>query len=93
MFPPGFSGGRGWVFRSPPRRIPRCISLELNMPRSRGRKECIAILGAMLACSMAGLTGCERSERVLDIEAPGVDVEVDRTEDGDVDVHVDEDPD
>jgi hypothetical protein len=42
---------------------------------------------------MAGLTGCERSERVLDIEAPGVDVEVDRTADGDVDVRVDEHPD
>jgi hypothetical protein len=34
-----------------------------------------------------GLSGCERKERVIDIEAPGVDVEVDRNIDtGEVEV-------
>ncbi len=38
------------------------------------------------------LPGCERKERVLDIKAPGVDVEVDKTEKGsgksDIDIKV-----
>jgi hypothetical protein len=45
----------------------------------------------------AGITlglvaGCERKERVLDIQTPGADVEVDRNIDtGEVDVEVDKD--
>jgi hypothetical protein len=35
----------------------------------------LAVLGPL------GLAGCERKERVVDIEAPGVDVEVDRNVD------------
>lgn len=51
------------------------------------------LLGVAVTCSLAGASGCEREERVLDIEAPGVDVEVDKTSDGALDVHVDEQPD
>lgn len=48
----------------------------------------------LLASSFAGLgacalTGCERKEKVIDIETPGTDVEVERNVDtGQVDVEV-----
>jgi len=39
-----------------------------------------------------GLTGCERKEKVLDIETPGVDVEVERNVDtGEVEVETNND--
>ncbi len=39
---------------------------------------------------LAGVSGCERKERVIDIKAPGVSIEVDRDKDsGRVDVDVD----
>jgi hypothetical protein len=41
------------------------------------------------ACVALGVTGCERKERVLDIETPRADVEVDRNIDtGEVEVDV-----
>jgi hypothetical protein len=44
---------------------------------------------ASLGC--LGLAGCERKERVVDIEAPGVDVEVDRNVDtGEVEINATE---
>jgi hypothetical protein len=46
-----------------------------------------AFVGSCLALSM--VPGCERKERVLDIDTPGVDVEVDRDVDtGEVEVDV-----
>ena len=44
------------------------------------------------ACIALGVVaGCERKERVLDIETPGADVEVDRNIDtGEVEVDVDD---
>jgi hypothetical protein len=36
---------------------------------------------AAAACAVS-LAGCERKERVLDIEAPGVDIEVNKTKRG-----------
>jgi len=52
----------------------------------------------LLAASFAGvgmcaLTGCERKEKVIDIETPGGDVEVERNKDtGRVDVEIDTPP-
>jgi hypothetical protein len=47
-----------------------------------------AALGAAMA---AGLAGCEQKEKVLDVEGPGIDIEVERsTSDGSIDVQVDE---
>jgi hypothetical protein len=38
-----------------------------------------------------GVAGCERKERVLDVQTPGADVEVDRNIDtGEVEVEVDD---
>jgi hypothetical protein len=45
----------------------------------------------MAACTgmIAGLTGCERKEKILDIETPGGDIEVERSTDtGKVDVDI-----
>jgi hypothetical protein len=65
--------------------------------RGRGRRNCnkgcdmfcyqnkkrLGLFGACLLTALGplGLAGCERNERVVDIEAPGVDVEVDRNVD------------
>jgi hypothetical protein len=39
--------------------------------------------------SVCALTGCERKEKVIDVETPGGDVEVQRNKDtGEVDVEV-----
>jgi len=47
-----------------------------------------ALLTLVTGWGAATLTGCERKERVVDIEAPGVDVEVDRNVDtGEVEVN------
>jgi hypothetical protein len=47
---------------------------------------------ALAACTITfTLAGCERKERVLDIQTPGTDVEVDRNIDtGEVEVNVDD---
>jgi hypothetical protein len=50
------------------------------------------LVGVVLLSSIA-TPGCERSERVLDVEAPGIDIEVDKSESGEIDVHVDDKPD
>jgi hypothetical protein len=43
------------------------------------------------ACVALGIAGCERKERVLDIQTPGADVEVNRNIDtGEVEVDVDD---
>ena len=46
-----------------------------------------SVLAVASTVGALALSGCERKERVLDIEAPGVDVEVDRNIDtGEVEV-------
>lgn len=51
-----------------------------------------------LACALFAvipmtLTGCDNKEKVLDVEAPGVDIEVDKDRDsGAVDIEVDKKP-
>jgi hypothetical protein len=47
-------------------------------------------LAIAAALAVSGLSiGCQREERVLDIEAPGVDVEVDRHKDtGELDIDI-----
>lgn len=46
------------------------------------------VIGALAAVFSSA--GCERKERVLDVETPGVDVEVERNKDtGRIDVEVD----
>lgn len=50
----------------------------------------LALSGAMLAT--AALVGCEKKEKLLDIETPGADIELERsTDNGRVDVDVDVD--
>lgn len=49
----------------------------------------------LLAATLVAISGCERKEKVLDIETPGGEVEVDRdpeTGDTDVEVNTDDDP-
>lgn len=49
--------------------------------------------GLLAAGALFAAAGCERKEKVLDIETPRTDVEVQRSRDtGEVDVHVDRDP-
>jgi len=46
-----------------------------------------SVLTVVASLGSLGLTGCERKEKVLDIETPGTDVEVERNIDtGEVDV-------
>jgi hypothetical protein len=46
---------------------------------------------AAAACLALALAGCERKERVLDVQTPGADVEVDRNIDtGEVEVDVED---
>ena len=50
-------------------------------------------LGAIAIClAVFSLSGCERKERVLDVQTPGADIEVDRNIDtGEIEVDVEED--
>ena len=48
------------------------------------------VLRAVLIASIPAWPGCERKERVLDVEAPGVDIEVDRSADGSLEVDVED---
>lgn len=48
------------------------------------------VLRAILLLSIPAWPGCERKERVLDVEAPGVDIEVDRSDDGSVEIDVED---
>ena len=50
----------------------------------------VAVRCALIgACLIIGTAGCERKERVLDVQTPGADVEVDRNIDtGEVEVDV-----
>lgn len=57
----------------------------VNHPR--GGKLAAGVLAAVASLGAVGLIGCERKEKVVDIEAPGVDVEVERnTDTGEVEV-------
>jgi hypothetical protein len=48
------------------------------------------LMSSFAGVGMCALTGCERKEKVIDIETPGADVEVERNVDtGQVDVEVD----
>jgi hypothetical protein len=46
-------------------------------------KKRLGLFAVLLLAALGplGLSGCERKERVVDIEAPGVDIEVDRNVD------------
>lgn len=49
----------------------------------------------LFAATMVAISGCERKEKVLDIETPGGEIEVERdpeTGDTDVEVNTDDDP-
>jgi hypothetical protein len=50
-----------------------------------------ALLAAALALSAGiavGLSGCEREERVFEMDTPGLDIEVNRTGEGSTEVEV-----
>ncbi|MCC7421656.1 MAG: hypothetical protein IT428_15345 [Planctomycetaceae bacterium] len=56
--------------------------------RNRMSQTFVLMLG--VAAMSVGVTGCERKERVVDVEAPGIRIKVDRDKDsGAVDVNVD----
>lgn len=43
------------------------------------------------ALVLCGAWGCERKEKVLEINTPGAEIEVERsTDSGDIDIHVDD---
>jgi hypothetical protein len=49
----------------------------------------VFVAGCLAVATIAFVAGCERKEKLLDIEAPGIEVEVERNKDtGDVDVEV-----
>lgn len=48
------------------------------------------VLRAVLVISIPAWPGCERKERVLDVETPGVDVEVNRSDDGSLEIDVED---
>ena len=53
------------------------------------RKVLLAALAGMALGLLAA--GCERKEKVLDVEAPGIDIEIERsTSDGSLDIKVDD---
>lgn len=46
---------------------------------------------AFVVCSLAFAFGCEQKEKVLDIETPALDIEVEKSSDnGEVDVKIDD---
>jgi hypothetical protein len=50
------------------------------------------MLSTMLCGSVSGFAGCNRKERVIDIETPAGEIEVDRSKDtGKIDINVDVD--
>ena len=62
-------------------------------PRSRWLVALYLLASSFAGLGMCALTGCERKEKVIDIETPGGDVEVERNKDtGKVDVEVDTSP-
>ena len=63
------------------------------MFRTQKRPNCWVIAGLVSACLGAvTFAGCERKERVVDIETPGADVEVDRNIDtGEIEVDANKD--
>jgi hypothetical protein len=51
------------------------------------RRLAAGLMVAAASLSVFGITGCQRKEKVVDIKAPGVDVEVERNVDtGEVEV-------
>jgi hypothetical protein len=51
----------------------------------------LVLVAVCIAIATLPFAGCERKERVLDVETPGADVEVDRNVDtGEVDVSVED---
>lgn len=55
------------------------------------KKPVTAIGVSIVILSASSLIGCQRTEKVIDIETPGVDIEVERDKDsGRVDVDVNE---
>lgn len=55
------------------------------------RLKLLQIIGVVCTClTMASLPGCEQKKDVLDVEAPGVDIDVDESSDGvEVDINSD----
>jgi hypothetical protein len=61
------------------------------MFKTRNRRSALvaAVMLLCVCCGMTALGGCERKERVLDVETPEGDLEVDRNIDtGEVEVNV-----
>jgi hypothetical protein len=51
----------------------------------------ITMLFGVASALLVVIAGCERKEKVLDIETPGADIEVERSvDDGDVEVSIDD---
>lgn len=48
------------------------------------------VLRAVLVLSIPTWPGCERKERVLDVETPGLDIEVDRSDDGSLEIDIED---
>jgi hypothetical protein len=57
----------------------------------RTRPTRITLAGALLVFT-AGLSGCERKEKVFELDTPGGGVEIERSSDGSVDIEVDNVP-
>lgn len=55
------------------------------------RLKLLQVFGIVCTClAMASLSGCEQEKDVLDVEAPGVDIDVDESSDGvEVDINSD----
>lgn len=49
----------------------------------------LAMLTALAIAFAAAIGGCEKKEKVLDIKAPGVDIEVNKTSSGTGEVEID----
>jgi hypothetical protein len=63
--------------------------MSMNSSWARSGVSCSLIA---VCCAALILAGCERKERVLDVQTPGADVEVDRHIDtGEIEVNVEED--
>jgi len=56
--------------------------------RTNKSRKTFAWITLVSSLALAGFSGCERKERVIDVKTPGVDVKVDRNVDtGRVDVN------
>lgn len=47
----------------------------------------VCLFGCLAAL---GLAGCQREEKILDVDAPGIDIEIKKTGDDHIDVQINE---